>query len=305
VIDRYLSPEEIRRLVSALLVAVGGITIFALFAFIVVPGLRNANRPPAPQGVSPPQGETGWLDPTEYPPARGYELPAVDPQSVLTASPELLKTGKVIFEQNCAACHGTGGHGDGPASAGISPQPRDLTAPKDWKNGHQLVGIYKTLSEGIGESSMSSYTHLRPQDRMAVAHYVQSLGDFPHGPEDQDALEALAKQFASAGERVPNKIPVSMAMARLEEEFTSPAPLSLPAAGADDPGARLFAGAVLDRTRAAQTLALASGWRTSVQVLARTVVSGAPGNGFAASVATLNLDQWRAFQATLVKATSP
>ena len=71
-IDQYVSPEEFRRLLSSFLVTVGAITVFALFAFIVVPGLRNANRPPAEAAVQAPEGEAGWLDPTEYQPARGY-----------------------------------------------------------------------------------------------------------------------------------------------------------------------------------------------------------------------------------------
>jgi len=38
--------------------------------------------------------------------------------------------GKVIFEQNCASCHGTTGHGDGPAAAAavaMGTPPRDFT----------------------------------------------------------------------------------------------------------------------------------------------------------------------------------
>jgi len=290
---------------SAMLAVVGGITIFALFAFIVVPGLRNANQPPTPQVVSPPQGETGWLDPTEYPPTKGYELSPVDPQTLLTANPQLLDRGKAVFQQNCVACHGSSGHGDGPASAGLNPHPRDFTKNEGWKNGYQLVGIYKTLTEGIKGSAMSSYAYLRASDRMALAHYVQSLGNFPHGPEDPAALGALAKQFASAGERVPNKIPVSMAMARLEETWVSPAPLSPPATGGDDSGTRLFARAVLDRSRAARTLAAAPEWRDNPQALARSVVPGAPGNGFAVSVATLSPDQWRSLHTALVESTPP
>jgi len=305
VIDRYLSPDEFRRLVSALLVAVGGVTIFALFAFIVVPGLRNANTPPAPEIVSPPQGETGWLDPTEYPPTKGYELSPVDPQTLLTANPQMLDRGKAVFQQNCVACHGSSGHGDGPASAGLTPHPRDFTKSEGWKNGYQLVGISKTLAEGITGSAMMSYAYLHASDRMALAHYVQSLGNFSHGTDDPAALDALARQFASAGERVPNKIPVSMAMAKLEEKPVSPAPLSPPVADEGDPGTRLFARAVLDRVRAARTLTLAPGWRTSAQALAAAVVPGAPGNGFAPSVATLGPDQWRSLYAVLVRSTSP
>ena len=60
------------------------IAILLVFtAFLLVPGLRNANRPPTQAPLSVPAGESGWLDPTEYPPARGYEIPALDPKAVL------------------------------------------------------------------------------------------------------------------------------------------------------------------------------------------------------------------------------
>jgi mono/diheme cytochrome c family protein len=38
--------------------------------------------------------------------------------------------GKIVFEQNCASCHGTSGHGDGPAAAAavaMGTPPRDFT----------------------------------------------------------------------------------------------------------------------------------------------------------------------------------
>jgi len=53
VIDRYVSPAELRRLVSALLVVVGFIALVALFGFIVLPGLRfqahTAQESPVPE----------------------------------------------------------------------------------------------------------------------------------------------------------------------------------------------------------------------------------------------------------------
>lgn len=35
--------------------------------------------------------------------------------------------GQRLFAENCAACHGTSGMGDGPWAAGMSPPPSDLT----------------------------------------------------------------------------------------------------------------------------------------------------------------------------------
>lgn len=295
-IERYVSPDELRRLVSGYLVAIGAIVIFALFALIVVPGLRNANKPlPAPVVVGP-QGEPGWLDPAEYPPQKGYELPPIDPQTVLTANAELLARGKTLFEQNCVPCHGEQGQGNGPAATTLNPRPRDFTHAESWTNGFHLTEIYKTLSEGIKGTGMTAYDYLGARDRMALDHYVQSLGPFPHGTEDPARVEALAKQFASAGQKVPNKIPVSMAMAKLEAEAVPAQPLPDAAGGTD-----ILARAVRDPARAAQTLSAAPGWRENAAAMARRIVPGTPGNGFAVSVATFTPQEWHALHQALLR----
>ena len=36
------------------------------------------------------------------------------------------EAGAVIFKNNCAACHGEQGHGDGPAGLALDPKPKDL-----------------------------------------------------------------------------------------------------------------------------------------------------------------------------------
>lgn len=46
----------------------------------------------------------------------------------LAASDSTLREGKILYEKNCVTCHGTSGHGDGPASKGMSPAPADVTA---------------------------------------------------------------------------------------------------------------------------------------------------------------------------------
>ena len=66
-IEKYVDSKELKRMLSTLLVIVGCLIIAALFASIVVPGLRNANKPATPTAVDPVTGETGWLDPAEFP----------------------------------------------------------------------------------------------------------------------------------------------------------------------------------------------------------------------------------------------
>lgn len=220
-IDEYAGPEEVRRLFSALLAVVIAVSIFALFAFIVVPGLRSANHPPARRLPVSTLGRTGWLDPLEFPAARGYLLPPVDPKTVMAPTPRMLERGRALFAENCAACHGEAGRGDGPSAKGLSPAPRDFTRAEAWKNGSGLPGIFKTLSEGVRSSAMSSFDTLSRRDRMALAHHVRSLGSFPKGEGDAKALKELSDSFASTGERVPARIPLSLAMERLEAEYLS------------------------------------------------------------------------------------
>jgi mono/diheme cytochrome c family protein len=42
--------------------------------------------------------------------------------------PEQILAGELLFEANCASCHGITGEGDGPASGGINPPPGNLAA---------------------------------------------------------------------------------------------------------------------------------------------------------------------------------
>ncbi len=299
-IEKYVDAEELKRLVSSLVVVLGGLIIAGLFASIVVPGLRNANRPETPTAVAPVIGESGWLDPTEFPPQRGAVIPPVDPKMLMTPSAELLARGKALFESNCTACHGAQGRGDGPASATMSPRPRNFTSPEGWTNGYDEPGIFKTLSEGINGTSMSPFDYLPKKDRMALVHYVQSLGAFPHNTADAKAMDELSEELAAAGEKIPNKIPVSMAMSKLEEEYTAPPPLAI---DKDDQsrGAEVLRRVLVDGARASEFLAQSRLWRLGYRELAASVVLETPENGFSVSSADLSASDWQLLQSELLK----
>ena len=299
-IEKYVDAEELKRLVSSLVVVLGCLIIAGLFASIVVPGLRNANRPETPTAVAPVIGESGWLDPTEFPPQRGAVIPPVDPKELMTPSAELLARGKTLFGGNCAACHGAQGHGDGPAAATMSPRPRNFTSPDDWTNGHNAPGIFKTLSKGVNGTSMSPFDYLPKKDRMALVHYVQSLGAFPHNTADANAMNELSEELAAAGEKIPNKIPVSMAMRKLEEEFVVPPSLTIDKED-QSPGAEVLRQVLVDGARASDFLAQSKLWRLGYRELAAGIVSETPGNGFSVSSADLSVSDWQLLQSELLK----
>jgi len=299
-IEQYVDAEELKRLLSSMLVVLGCLTLAALFARIVVPGLRTANKPAAPAMVIPVVGETGWLDPTEFPVQRGITIPPIDPKILMTPSPELLARGKALFESNCIQCHGQSGHGDGPAAGTMNPRPRDLSKPDGWTRGFDAPSIFQTLSQGIPGTSMASFDYLPKKDRMALVHQVQSLGTFSHDSGNKEAIEALRKELAAPGEKTSNKIPVSMAMAKLEKEFAAPPPISVPRDDAD-PEASLLRRAVTDPYRAAQVLAGSDSWRKSPEALAASILADVPGNGFSVNVAELNASDWKRLHAELLK----
>jgi len=286
-IERYVSPAELKRLLSSLLVVAIFIALFAIFAFVVVPGLRNANKPASAEALSPPAGEWGWLDPTEFPAERAHVIPPIDPASVMTPNPALLVRGQAVFLQNCASCHGAKGEGDGPAGLGLAVKPRNFSQSQGWKNGPRITDIYLTLEQGIKGSPMVSYNYLSRRDRMALVHVVQGFGAFQRVPEDAKALAALAKSFASAGEVIPNRIPVSAAMQRLIQEYQFVSPLSF-----RNPDLQP---SIQDPFKAALTAPRSGDEAT----LARFISAGIPGNGFAPRVLTFTPETWKTLRSSL------
>lgn len=111
-------------------------------------------------------------------------------------------------------------------------------------------------------------------------------------------MTELAKVLAAAGETVPNRIPVSSAMSRLQQEYAEPAP---DVTSADDPGSEVIRKAIFDPARAARALSASASWRSTPKDLAAMAVSGAPANGFFVAAATLSVDDWQALHAELVK----
>jgi mono/diheme cytochrome c family protein len=288
-LEDYASPEELKRLGAVFVTVLVGLCVVALFDFIVVPSLRIANRPAAGPEV-PPQGATGWLDPTEYPATKSYMVPPVDPQTVMTATPELMKRGQELFTKNCAQCHGPEGLGDGPASLSTTPRPRNFSQAVGWKNGFGLAGIFKTLANGIPGGSMVAFDYIPAKDRMALAHFVQSKARFQRPAEDAAALAVLAKSLAGAGGVVPNKIPVSLAMKKLVEEYNAPKALVL---------SGVVARAVSDSRRAAVWLRNSTAWRGGPKALAEAVVAQVPGDGFKVEAVELSAAEWNTLYAEL------
>jgi len=243
----------------------------------------------------------GWLDQAESPPSKGKDLPPVDPATVMTPNPKLLARGESLFKQNCTSCHGDAGRGDGPAVATLNPKPRNFTQPEKWTRGYRVTDIFTTVTTGVKGTGMAPFDFIVPADRMALVHYVRSLGAFDHGAEDPKASEELAEQFRSKGVHIPNRIPVSLAIKKLVQEQTAVSPLKFPTADDNSATAELLRTVVADPLRAARTVAATTN-RADHLTVARAWAAGAPGNGFAPALAGMNAAEWQEITRALLGA---
>ena len=56
----------------------------------------------------------------------GINKKYVNKVNPLQSTANNIKAGKMLYEQNCASCHGTSGQGDGEAGKNLSPRPTNI-----------------------------------------------------------------------------------------------------------------------------------------------------------------------------------
>lgn len=144
----------------------------------------------------------------------------VDVATLVKPTPELVQKGHAIFMQQCIACHGPTGEGNGPAAAALVPHPRNFTKDVDWVNGRQVSSIFKTLSHGIQGSAMAAFTMLSPEDRLELVHYVRSLGPTAPPPSAED-VASISKEVG--GPTKPH-LPIEKAMDKMADEWAASHP---------------------------------------------------------------------------------
>lgn len=84
-----------------------------------------------------------------------------------------IDTGKKVYLKNCATCHGNKGKGEGPASKGLKPAPRDFTSGK-FKYGSTDDALFKTITNGSKGTAMPSWKALPEKDRWAVIAFIKA-----------------------------------------------------------------------------------------------------------------------------------
>ena len=118
--------------------------------------------------------------PTEI--AKPSSAPTTAPAAAPTKSSDAARAeAQQIFATRCTPCHGATGGGDGPASSGLTPPPRNFH-DKAWQSAVTDDHIEQIIQYGgaaVGKSpAMPSNPDLtsKPEVVAALREYVRSLG---------------------------------------------------------------------------------------------------------------------------------
>ena len=112
----------------------------------------------------------------------------------IPADERSVAAGKVLFGQECQACHGATGKGNGPAAIALERPPSDLTDPMMAK--HSDGTLFWKISEG--RRPMPAFARLlNDDDRWKLVDYIRTFAPLPKGasmspqPRDGALMEPM------------------------------------------------------------------------------------------------------------------
>jgi high-affinity iron transporter len=88
-----------------------------------------------------------------------------------------LASGRTLYVENCAQCHGATGKGDGPGAISMNPK---TPPPANFTDPERMAGLspfkaFNTASFGVEGTAMASFAAFTEEQRWQVAFYVMSL----------------------------------------------------------------------------------------------------------------------------------
>jgi len=149
--------------------------------------------------------------------ALAADLLAAYPVPLAPATPPAFERGAALFEQHCAACHGTTGNGHGPAAAAL-PTPPIAFVDEERARQRSIFALYQVITQGLDGTPMASFASLPAADRWALALYA---GHFAYADGGAVARgEQLWKSDPSLHTLIPDlKTLVGMTPATLEQKI--------------------------------------------------------------------------------------
>ncbi len=222
---------------------------------------------------------------------------AVDVMELSKPSTDMVAKGKALYVANCVSCHGVDGKGDGPASQGLNPPPRNYTIKTGWVNGQKISEIYETLEHGIVGSAMKPFDYLSPEDKFAITQYIRQTF-VPDPPTDSKSdLENLEQTYNLSKERrLPGQIPVDAAMDLILKESSgkiNKVKETVKAISKDTTEeAAIFKKVTKDPVIAITSLINSTDWRKDKNKFVDIVINNVNQDGFNDKIFFLNDSQW-------------
>jgi high-affinity iron transporter len=94
--------------------------------------------------------------------------------SVSPSTTPSLDNAAALFKSNCAECHGASGYGNGPRAAKLETKPINFH-DRSRQGQRSIYSLYSTISLGINDTPMRSFSNLSDSDRWALAFYVSNF----------------------------------------------------------------------------------------------------------------------------------
>jgi mono/diheme cytochrome c family protein len=87
---------------------------------------------------------------------------------------ELVAQGEILYQDNCAECHGENGKGDGPQASAFSDQMPDFNDLK-WMAETSDQELYEVILNGVSPNMPTFSETLAEEDRWAIVSFLRSL----------------------------------------------------------------------------------------------------------------------------------
>lgn len=143
--------------------------LIALASFIlVILMLTSCGSPATPEAFFGEEESSGKPEPPEE---------FADLSNPFEGDPEMIAKGDVLYEANCASCHGLTGEGDGLAGAGLEPEPENLS--RNQSNLSDAYLFWRISEGGLIEpfnSLMPAWKGLMSDEKIwQVVSYLRTL----------------------------------------------------------------------------------------------------------------------------------
>jgi len=235
---------------------------------------------------------------SDLPVMKERNIAAVNIDVISQPADSLIQNGEAIYKSLCASCHGEKGLGDGLASTGLNPPPRNFTKKDGWKNGPGLTQIFETLQQGIAGTAMAPFQQLSTAEKFELAHYIRNTFVSDPPPADKSELMALDQTYNLSKEQViPAQIPIMSAMNIIAEENNSKMQkinevLNKISSSKNEVGYKIFNDVTTNKVKALTILNASDSWKQNENTFMDMIINNVNQNGFNRKVFYLTDAEW-------------